>query len=125
MAIIEDFRSDLTVSSWFRALATRWKRFHHWRRKRGDMREARAAFLTMLSLDERILDDIGVTRDEVRWAASLPLQVNAASELKRLAAAMLGKAILPDVALLAISEAARWPGSLSSWHIGQVCKSWR
>ena len=35
--------------------------------------------------DDRILDDIGVTRDEVAWASRLPLSVNAALELDRAA----------------------------------------
>jgi len=33
--------------------------------------------------DDRTLDDIGVTRDEIMWAAHLPLSVNAANELER------------------------------------------
>ncbi len=32
--------------------------------------------------ETRMLDDMGVTRDEVLWAAKLPLSVNAAWELR-------------------------------------------
>ena len=35
--------------------------------------------------DDRILDDIGVTRDEVAWASHLPLSVNSARELDKAA----------------------------------------
>ena len=35
--------------------------------------------------DDRTLDDIGVTRDEVIWASYLPLSVNAAHELEKAA----------------------------------------
>ncbi len=31
--------------------------------------------------DDRILDDIGVQRDEIRWAGQLPLTINAAIAL--------------------------------------------
>jgi uncharacterized protein YjiS (DUF1127 family) len=34
------------------------------------------------SLDDHMLKDIGVTRDEVEWAAGLPLTVNAALALE-------------------------------------------
>ena len=46
----------------------------HWR--------ARRAVRAMLDWDERLLSDVGVERDEVRWAASLPLSVNAALALE-------------------------------------------
>ena len=35
----------------------------------------------MQHLDDHMLDDIGVTRDELEWAIRLPLRVNAALEL--------------------------------------------
>lgn len=53
--------------------------------KRRDLKQARAAFLNVAHLDDRLLEDIGVTREEVQWAASLPLEMNAALELKKLA----------------------------------------
>jgi uncharacterized protein YjiS (DUF1127 family) len=43
----------------------------------------RNRFRRMLDLDDRMLGDIGVLRDEVEFAASLPLAVNAALELRR------------------------------------------
>lgn len=42
----------------------------------------RQAFESMLSLDDDLLQDIGVTRDAVRWAAALPLEENAAQALQ-------------------------------------------
>ena len=58
-----------------------------WYRHRRDLKEARAAFMHTVYLDDRMLDDAGVTRDEVLWAASLPFEVNAALALKARAAA--------------------------------------
>lgn len=43
----------------------------------------RDAFLTMLSLDDKLLDDIGVTRADVTWAANLPLSDDAATVLRQ------------------------------------------
>lgn len=51
------------------------------RRLRKSQRDARDAFMRSLRLDDKILDDIGVTREEVEWAARLPLEVNASSAL--------------------------------------------
>jgi len=42
---------------------------------------ARRALRNMLSYDDRMLDDIGVTRDEIDRALGLPLDVNAAQAL--------------------------------------------
>lgn len=47
----------------------------------------RRKFKSLLDLDERMLDDIGVTRDEVEYASGLPLSVNAATELRRISLA--------------------------------------
>ena len=44
-------------------------------------RDARDAFLNMLTLEDKILDDIGITREDVKWAASLPVEVNASRAL--------------------------------------------
>lgn len=41
----------------------------------------RDAFLNLLCLDDKILDDIGLTRAEVECAARLPLRVNASDVL--------------------------------------------
>ncbi|MGI9487708.1 MAG: hypothetical protein ACR2RF_17880 [Geminicoccaceae bacterium] len=57
-----------------------------WYRRRRDLKEARAAFMHTVYLDDRLLDDMGVTREEVRWAASLPLEENAALALRERAA---------------------------------------
>ncbi len=49
---------------------------------RHQQRIDRQAFENMLSLDDDLLQDIGVTRDAVRWAAGLPLQEDAALALR-------------------------------------------
>ena len=56
-------------------------RLRAWAAEREQRRIDRAAFRTLLGLDDQMLRDIGVTRDEVRRAANLPLSVNAAQEL--------------------------------------------
>ncbi len=45
----------------------------------------RLAFQRVLHLDDRMLDDIGLTREEVEWANRLPLRMNASHEAHRLA----------------------------------------
>lgn len=71
----------ITRHAAFSAAAPAWKMFsrlhevaHHWmvRRKVRNLAE----------LDDRMLADIGVRRDEVIWASHLPLSVNAALELE-------------------------------------------
>ncbi len=47
-------------------------------------RERRLALLQMQTLDDHILQDIGVTRDDVNWAGNLPKNINAAKELEAL-----------------------------------------
>lgn len=44
-------------------------------------RESRDAFKHLLSLDDALLRDVGVSRADVEWAAQLPLKVNAARAL--------------------------------------------
>ena len=41
----------------------------------------RLAFRTLMSLDDALLKDIGVTRHDVIWANNLPLSENAAEKL--------------------------------------------
>lgn len=48
-------------------------------------RESRDAFKHLLSLDDNLLRDIGVSRADVEWAASLPYSTNAASALNECA----------------------------------------
>lgn len=50
--------------------------------RRRQERVDRAAFNNLLSLDDGLLKDIGVSRGDVRWASNLPLSVNAAIELE-------------------------------------------
>ena len=42
----------------------------------------REAFRQMLSLDDELLDDIGVTRANVEWASQLPIHQSAAQALE-------------------------------------------
>lgn len=60
-------------------------------RRRRDHRLDRAAFLNLTRLDERLLDDIGVTREDVAWAAALPIEVNAARALRERVEGRRGK----------------------------------
>ena len=48
--------------------------FHNWKTRRN----VRA----LETYDQHMLDDIGVTRDEIHWASHLPLSLNAAWELR-------------------------------------------
>lgn len=50
-----------------------------------EFRDRRDSFKALLLLDERMLEDIGMTRGDIRWAARLPLSVNASLELRRVA----------------------------------------
>ena len=53
-------------------------------KSRQQLRINRAAFDNLLSLDDTVLKDIGVLRDDVIWASNLPLSKNAALELSRI-----------------------------------------
>jgi uncharacterized protein YjiS (DUF1127 family) len=44
--------------------------------------KAKRRIVALTSFDDYMLRDIGVTRDEVQWAAGLPLTVNAAIALE-------------------------------------------
>lgn len=48
-----------------------------------ESRIERAAFRRLLSVDDRILKDVGVTRGDVYWASELPINVNAGEALRR------------------------------------------
>ncbi|WP_158659340.1 DUF1127 domain-containing protein [Paracoccus denitrificans] len=66
------------IGAAFRALMSRLRGlFETYRRNK----ERRDAFLTLLRLDDQILDDIGVIRAEVECAARLPLRSNASDAL--------------------------------------------
>lgn len=56
------------------SLSLLWRFLRNWR--------ARRAVERLDALDDFLLQDIGVTRSDVRWAAGLPLSVNAALELE-------------------------------------------
>ncbi|MDH3741141.1 MAG: DUF1127 domain-containing protein [Hyphomicrobiales bacterium] len=47
--------------------------------------KARRQVRRLQDREDRILDDIGVTRDEITWASHVPLSLNAACELERAA----------------------------------------
>ena len=50
--------------------------YHNW--------QIRRKIRAMSELDDRMLDDIGVTYDDVVWASKLPLNINAAFEMDRI-----------------------------------------
>lgn len=51
-----------------------------WRRLRAQM-EDRAAFETVTRLNDEQLRDIGLSREDVDWARTLPLSINAGAAL--------------------------------------------
>jgi len=52
---------------------------------RYNQRIDRQAFKNVLTLDDRTLQDIGVTRQDVKWASRLPLSEDAAIKLEEIA----------------------------------------
>ncbi|MEM1045446.1 MAG: DUF1127 domain-containing protein [Pseudomonadota bacterium] len=69
--------ADTGTGSIFSRFGTIWARIKEYR-------DRRDAFAVLLHLDERMLDDIGLSRGDIQWAARLPLKVNAALELRRI-----------------------------------------
>ena len=70
------------------SLAANFPRFAKalsWPMRRLQLYRQRQAFLHTVALNDRMLDDIGLTRSEVEWAAQLPLKLNAAIEIRRVA----------------------------------------
>lgn len=55
------------------------------RRLNKQRRIDRDAFRRLIALDDAMLKDIGVKRDDVIWASQLPLSVNASLELEKIA----------------------------------------
>lgn len=52
-------------------------RLHNWRIRR--------KVHSLAEMDDRILQDIGITREDIYWASRLPLTENAAFEMDRIA----------------------------------------
>lgn len=52
-------------------------------RRRAELRESRQRFLDLTRLDDRTLDDIGVSRGDIHNAAELPLGIDAATAARR------------------------------------------
>ncbi len=72
MTTLDDVRLHASdYPHWFR---TAVRLFHNWQ-TRGRIRALEAH-------DNHLLDDMGVTHVEVKWAANLPLSLNAAWELR-------------------------------------------
>lgn len=67
-----------TISTLFEAVKRKYAQYR-------THRVNRAAFQHLVTLDDGILDDIGVTRSDVKWASQLPLSQNAALELEIIA----------------------------------------
>ena len=53
--------------------------------RKHNQRIDRQAFNHLLALDESLLRDIGVTRQDVTWASNLPLSENASARLNEIA----------------------------------------
>lgn len=72
MTTLDDVRLHSSdYPDWVRTLV---RTYHNWK-TRGQVRN-------LAHYESRMLDDMGVTRDEVLWAAHLPLNLNAAWELR-------------------------------------------
>jgi len=61
-------QGEFGLVSFLRRLARNWK--------------AKRRIAALGNFDDYMLQDIGITRDEVQWAAGLPLTVNAAIALE-------------------------------------------
>lgn len=57
----------------------------HWIEKKYNQRINRQAFNYLLTLDDNLLKDIGVTRQDVQWASQLPLEEDAATKIEQIA----------------------------------------
>ena len=68
-----DVYTPATLPTRFFAAIPAW--FRNWRRRR--------RFLCLLDIDDRLLRDIGLSREAVRWGGNLPLRVNAAREVQK------------------------------------------
>jgi hypothetical protein len=72
-------RTGRRAFAWFGTAFDRIRsRYAAWRADR----DRRDAFASLLGYDDRMLSDMGVLREDVEWAASLPLYVNAALALR-------------------------------------------
>ncbi|WP_353981099.1 hypothetical protein [Salinicola endophyticus] len=69
---------------WIHALEVQW---WHYRRRRLFLRHV----LPIAACDDILLADIGYRREQILWAARLPLKCDALSELERLRAASPGE----------------------------------
>jgi len=66
-------------------LSALWARLRdNWKRAT-EQRQRRRAFLHMTALDDRALDDIGLSRADVETAANLPLEINASLAVRDIA----------------------------------------
>lgn len=50
--------------------------------RKKNQHQRRLAFLQMQNLEDNILQDIGISREDLNWASKLPEHVNAAKELE-------------------------------------------
>lgn len=70
------------LSEFGMVLGARARGLSAWYRAYRMARDRRDAFAHLLYLDDAILDDIGVTRQELRAAADLPRRIDAAEVLR-------------------------------------------
>ncbi len=72
MTTLDDVR--LHSSDYPQWIRTAVRVFHNWK--------TRNQVRNLERYEQRMLDDMGITRDEVIWASRLPLSLNAAWELR-------------------------------------------
>ena len=75
---------DSVVNNLVSLISRAAQKFADARKLRAQRKLDREAFNTLLSLDDRSLADIGVSRQDVLWASRLPLSQNASHELQLL-----------------------------------------
>ena len=82
----EATKTGSCIPAWILRKTTELLRdIQHAYREHERRRMDRIAFQHLLGLDDRMLSDIGVRREDVIWASLLPLSENASMELEKIA----------------------------------------
>jgi hypothetical protein len=102
------------LRDWSRTFTARWQEL---RRRRSPKR--------LLDCEIRILDDIGLSVEEIRWALTLPLRENAITSLQSRAAARQTARIASPTQtcgwLVAVVKCCRFDVHTSPCSVGDAC----
>ena len=75
-----------TLMTWMPSLVIKAvQALTHYVSRKYNQRLDRQAFNYLLTLDENLLRDIGVTKQDILWASQLPLEVDAAARIEEIA----------------------------------------